>query len=97
MWFVERFNQRIGKVTPSGQTTLYPTSLNTLETITPGFGQSLLFTPFGDDRIARITTSGVITPSPPIAGSAPTGITREPAESVWVLGYGSDQVYRVIR
>jgi streptogramin lyase len=96
VWFVERFNQRIGKVTPDGSFTFYPTDLHTLETITPGFGQSLLFTSFADDSIAQITTDGVITPSAPVADSAPTGITRGPAKSVWVLGYGSNVVYRAV-
>jgi hypothetical protein len=58
---LDRTRPRIGKVTPAGQFTFCPTPLHTLETITPGFGQSLLFTSFVDDKIARITTDGVIT------------------------------------
>jgi virginiamycin B lyase len=82
-------------VTPAGEFTFFMAPGFTLESITPGRGASLLFTEFGSDRIARITVDGVIQESPEIPGSAPTGIALGPAGSIWFLGYGDDQVYRL--
>jgi streptogramin lyase len=97
IWFTEAVSQRIGKITPGDQFTFYPTDLHTLGKITPGFGQALLFTSFGDNKVAEITTEGVITSTRAIPDSQPTGITRGPGFSVWFLGFGSNRVYRYLR
>ena len=94
IWFTEAIKQRIGRITPDGQFTFYPTDLHTLGTITPGFGQTLLFTSLGDNSVAQITTEGVVTSSRSIPDSEPTGITRGPGLSVWFLGVQSNKVYR---
>ena len=94
VWFTERFGQRIGKVTPAGDITYYPTTLHTLDSIVRGSGNTLWFTSFGDDRIARITTDGAITPLPVIPNSGPTGIFAN-RTAVWFLAYESNRVYRI--
>jgi streptogramin lyase len=33
VWFTERFGQRVGKITPGGDFTFYPTELHTLDSI----------------------------------------------------------------
>jgi virginiamycin B lyase len=95
VWFTERLSPRIGKVTPAGEFTFYPTTLDTLGSIATGPDGNLWFVSYGDDRIASITTDGVITPMPEIPGSNPTGISGGPAGTIWFLGSGTDRVYRL--
>src|SRR5436309_2532143 len=71
IWFTQRFGLLIGKITPTGQFTFYPIP-NTAEQITPGHGNGLLFTEFGSNRVAKISTDGVVTESPEIPNSGPT-------------------------
>src|SRR5438552_3833545 len=94
IWFTQRFTQQIGKITPTGQFTFYPIP-STAEQIAPGFGNNLLFTEFGSNRVAKITTDGVVTESPEIPNSGPTGIVTGPSRQVWFLGYASNRVYRI--
>ena len=58
-----------------------------------GRGNDLLFTEPRVNRIATITTSGVVTESRAISRSAPTGITSGVGRRVWFLGSGNDRVY----
>ena len=94
VWFTERFKQRIGKITPAGDFTFYQTP-GSPEQVVPGHGNSLLFTEFGSNKVAQITTNGVITELVEFRGSGPTGIAAGPDRSIWFLGYASDRVYRV--
>nr|MBA3544196.1 hypothetical protein [Chthoniobacterales bacterium] len=64
------------------------------ENIAPGHGNTILFTEFGDNKIAQITTDGIVTESPEFRFSEPTGITAGRRRSVWFLGYGNEKVYR---
>ena len=75
--------------------TPFNTPGHTLETITPGPDGNLWFTEFGDNRVARITPDGVITESPVVKGSGPTGISAGPHSTIWFLGYASNKVYRI--
>lgn len=93
IWFTQRFKPEIGKITPAGDFTFYPTPGNP-EEIAPGHGNTLVFTEFGSSRIAKITTDGVVTESSEIRSSNPTGIAAGPDRSIWFLGYGNDMVYR---
>jgi virginiamycin B lyase len=93
VWFTQRFVQEIGKITPAGQFTFYPTP--SAEQIAPGNDRTLLFTEFGGNRVAKITTDGVVTESPEIPGSGPTGIVAGPRRTVWFLGYSANGVYRI--
>ena len=94
VWFTQRFTQQIGKITPTGQFTFY-TIPGTAEQITRGPGNTLLYTNFGGNKVAKITTDGVVTESPEIRDSGPTGIVAGPSRDVWFLGYASNRVYRV--
>jgi streptogramin lyase len=96
VWFTQRFKPEIGKITPAGEFTFYPTPGNP-EEIAPGHGNTLIFSEFGSSKIATITTDGVVTESPEIRGSLPTGIAAGPdSRSIWFLGYGNDKVYRAV-
>jgi len=94
IWFTQRFTLQIGKITPTGQFTFYPIP-NTAEQITRGHGNNLLFTEFGSNKVAKITTDGVVTESPEFRDSGPTGIVAGPSREIWFLGYASNRVYRV--
>jgi virginiamycin B lyase len=94
IWFTQRFSLQIGKITPTGQFTFYPIP-NTAEQITRGQGNGLLFTEFGSNKIAKITTDGVVTESPEIPNSGPTGIVAGPHRQVWFLGYAANRVYQI--
>jgi virginiamycin B lyase len=94
VWFTQRFTQQIGKITPAGEFTFY-TIPSTAEQITRGHGNNLLFTEFGSNKVAKITTDGVVSESPEVPDSAPTGIVAGPFRTVWFLGYGSNRVYRI--
>jgi virginiamycin B lyase len=96
IWFTERFSQRIGRVTPTGEFRFFMAPGHTLDSITPGHGDYLVFTEFGDDRIATITTEGVTSELPRLRNSDPTGVVAGPETTVWVLGYGSNRVYRIV-
>ncbi len=93
VWFTLRFSAQLGSITPAGVITFYPIP-NPAEQIAPGLRGSLVFTEFGANKIARITVAGVVTESPEIPGSNPTGITTALDNKIWFLGYGSDRVYR---
>jgi len=94
VWFTQRFKPEIGKITPDGEFTFYPTPGNT-EEIARGHGNTLIFSEFGSSKIAKITTDGVVTESPEIRNSLPTGIAAGPDKTIWFLGSGNDTVYRV--
>jgi streptogramin lyase len=96
VWFTLRFVQEIGKLTPNGDFTFYPIPASA-EQIALGHGDNLIFTEFGSSKIAKITTDGVVTESPVIPSSQPTGITVGPRNTIWFLGYGNNKVYRAAR
>ena len=93
VWFTQRFTPEIGKLTPDGDFTFYPIPVGA-EEIAPGYADNLIYTEFGSSKIARITTDGVVTESPVIPDSQPTGITVGPDHTIWFLGYGNNKVYR---
>lgn len=93
VWFTLSFTPQIGRITPAGDITLFPTP-NTPEMIARGNGNYLLFTEFGFNKFAQITTTGVVTESREFLHSQPTGITAGRGRSVWFLGYGNNKVYK---
>ncbi len=74
LWFTLAFTLQIGKMTTGGQVTLYPIP-SRAEGLARGPGNNLLFTEFGANKIAAITTDGVVTESKEFRNSQPTGIT----------------------
>ena len=95
IWIASAFTAVIARVTPAIDITLFPTP-NQPFIIRPGNGNNLLFTEFSANKIASITTSGVVTESPEFVGSSPTSITAGVRGQVWFLGSFSDRVYETV-
>jgi virginiamycin B lyase len=91
VWFSLRFTPQVGRITPAGDITFFPTPNNT-EQIARGHGNTLIFSEFGANRIAEITTDGIVTESPEFPNSEPTGLTAGPHRSVWFLGFAKNKV-----
>ncbi len=92
LWFTLAFTLQIGKITTGGAITLYPIP-SRAEGRARGPGNTLLFTEFASNKIAAITTDGVVTESMEFRNSQPTGITAGPRGVAWFLGYGNEKVY----
>lgn len=92
-WFNPAFEAELGRLTPSGDLTFFPIP-SRAENIALGHDNTILFTEFGDNKIGKITTDGVVTESNEFRFSQPTGITAGRGRSVWFLGYGNEKVYR---
>jgi sugar lactone lactonase YvrE len=97
LWVTSAFTSVIARVTP---TTLAITTFPTPSTptiIRPGNANNLLFTEFSANKIASITTDGVVTESPEFVSSAPVGITAAAASKrVLFLGVGTNRVYETV-
>jgi streptogramin lyase len=92
IWIASAFTPQISRVTPTLAITSFATpSLPGI--IRPGNTNNLLFTEFSANKIASITTSGVVTESQEFIGSAPQAITAGVASRVWFLGVGTNRVY----
>jgi streptogramin lyase len=71
-------------------------SFNRPLSITTGPDGALWFTENGGNKIARITTAGVITEFPiPTADSNPTGITAGPDGALWFAEASADKIGRI--
>ncbi len=92
LWFTLAFNPQIGRVTPTGEVILFPIP-SRAEGLARGPGNILLFTEFAVNKIATITTDGVVAESMEFRNSEPTGITAGPRGISWFLGFGNDKVY----
>ncbi len=92
VWFTLSFTAEIGRITPAGDITFFSTPTHS-EQIARGHGNTLLFTEFGLNKIAQMTTDGVVTESKEFRFSEPTGITAGAGKSIWFLGYGNNKVY----
>src|SRR5205814_265989 len=68
------FVSEVARVTPTVEITIFQTP-STPTIIRAGNSNNLLFTEFSANKIASITTDGVVTESPEFFGSGPTGIT----------------------
>jgi virginiamycin B lyase len=95
LWIASAFTPQIARVTPALNITIFPTPA-TPTIIRPGNANNLLFTEFSANKIASITTDGVVTESMEFVGSAPVGITAGVASRVWFLGVGTNRVYETV-
>jgi streptogramin lyase len=93
IWIASAFTAVIARVTPTVDITLFPVP-NQPFIIRPGNGNNLLFTEFSANKIASITTGGVVTESLEFPGSSPTGMTAGVNRDVWFLGTSSNRVYK---
>jgi virginiamycin B lyase len=95
LWIASAFTPQVARVTPTLDITIFPTPA-TPTMIRPGNANNLLFTEFSANKIASITTAGVVTESQEFINSAPTGITAGVASRVWFLGSGTNRVYETV-
>jgi streptogramin lyase len=95
IWIASAFTPMIARVTPAIDITLFPTP-NQPFVIRPGNGNNLLFTEFSANKIASITTDGVVTESAEFIHSTPTGITAGVGREVWFLGTSTNRVYEAV-
>jgi len=95
LWITSAFNPQIARVTPTLDITIFATPA-TPTIIRPGNANNLLFTEFSANKIASITTDGVVTESQEFLNSAPEGITAGVASRVWFLGVGTNRVYETV-
>ena len=83
LWFTEVVGN-IGRITPTGKITQFPTPTNENAGITAGPDGNLWFTERAGNKIGRITTGGSVTEFPiPTASSLPEGITAGPDGNLW--------------
>ena len=93
LWITSAFLPQVTRVNPTTLTsTTFPIPSQAAN-IRPGNRNNLIFTEFGANKIASITTDGVVTESAEFVHSAPTGITAGVANKVWFLGDGTNAVY----
>ena len=100
LWFTEEFgNGRIGRITPAGEVTEFPTPTHESvpQGITAGPDGNLWFTEFQGNRIGRITPTGEITEfSTGISeGSGPNGIVAGPDGNLWFTEQQRGQIGRI--
>jgi virginiamycin B lyase len=96
LWISSAFIPQIARVNPTTiDITIFPTPA-TPTIIRPGSANNLLFTEFSTNKIASMTTDGVVSESKEFVGSAPVGITSGSALRVWFLGVGTNRVYETV-
>ncbi|HLJ33212.1 MAG TPA: Virginiamycin B lyase [Ktedonobacteraceae bacterium] len=101
LWFTEFsqiYGNNIGKITTSGQITLYPipTAKSEPESITSGPDGNLWFTEFNANNIGKITPGGQITEyAVPTANSEPASITSGPDGNLWFTEYMGENIGQI--
>jgi streptogramin lyase len=90
LWFAEVFQDKIGRITPSGTITEFavPTTNSDPIGITAGPDGNLWFAEQVGSKIGRITTGGTITEFAVEASSNPVGITAGPDGNLWFTELG---------
>jgi len=98
LWFAESNAGKIGRITPGGTVTEYPTSAANSGPfgITAGPDGNLWFTEQTGNKIGRITTAGAITEFViPTAGSGSNSITAGPDGNLWFTEQTGNKISRV--
>ena len=84
LWFTEYYGWGIGRITTSGEETVYDVGFATYPLgITSGPDGALWFTNLNNDTIGRITTAGVVTAFPVGGEGYPEEISRGPNGDLW--------------
>src|SRR6476659_2864109 len=92
LWITSAFLPQVNRVNPTTlATTTFPIP-SPASNIRPGNRNNLIFTEFAVNKIASITTDGVVTESVEFVHSEPTGITAGVGNKVWFLGFGNNRV-----
>jgi streptogramin lyase len=97
LWFADMLGN-IGRMTPSGTVTLFPTPTTGSfpQDIVVGSDGALWFTENGKNQIGRITTSGGFTEFPiPTANSGPYGIASGPDGALWFAEFDTNKIGRI--
>ena len=94
LWFTEWDGNKIGRITPTGSITEYPTPTpNGPQGITSGPDGNIWFTEQFGSKIGFIGTDGSIVEYPiPTANSYPEGITSGPDGNVWFAEMGGNKI-----
>ena len=98
LWFTEYESNQIGRITPDGQISEFPTPSSTSRPtgITAGPDGNLWFTEYNSGRIGRITPTGSITEFPlPSSSCQPSRIVAGPDGNLWFVERNSDKVGRI--
>jgi len=93
LWFVETQGGRIGRITPDGDVTEFPTGLLGTADITTGPDGNLWFT--HNQGVARMTTTGVLTNFPASTFTAGGTITVGSDGNLWFTEYAANSIGRV--
>ena len=98
LWFAQFNASRIGRITPSGEITQFPTPTPNSRPvgITAGPDGNVWFTEPVGNKIGRITPDGVITEFPlPTPMSRPVGITLGLDGGLWFAEYIGNKIGRI--
>ncbi len=98
LWFTESSENKIGRITTSGELTEFPipTPGSAPWGIVAGLDGNLYFTERAGNKIGRITISGEITEFPvPTPGSKPQGIALGPDGAIWFTEQAVDKIGRL--
>ena len=98
LWFTDVGASAVGRMTPAGDVTEFPTPTadSSPDGIVKGADGSLWFTEFNADKIGKITTSGVITEfAIPTPNSQPNGITSLQHGGIWFTELAANQIGKI--
>jgi streptogramin lyase len=100
LWFTSSGNDRIGRITPSGEITTFRDPAGKVRAptgITAGPDEGVWFTNSDNNRIGRIASSGSITTFKDRDGRIrePTDITMGPDRMLWFTSTKNDRIGRV--
>jgi virginiamycin B lyase len=94
MWFTEQ-SGKIGRITPSGSISQYPSSLDDATYIAAGSDGALWFTSQVDGAIGRITTSGSVRTYQLSLTTQPWEIAAGPDGALWFTEVGGGKLGRI--
>jgi sugar lactone lactonase YvrE len=99
LWFSESQNSKIGRITPTGTITEFPTTTGNSvpEGMTLGPDCNVWFTETNANLIGRIDKTGAITEfTIPTANSQPVGITLGPDGNLWFAESAANQIAKLV-
>src|SRR3954447_1896184 len=98
VWFTETNSNKIGRVTPSGVVTEFPTAAGSRPGgIVAGPDGALWFTEIGGNKIGRMTVGGIVINefAIPTPNTVTHRITTGPDGALWFAEAGADKIGRI--
>jgi streptogramin lyase len=95
IWFTTGPTAAIGRTTPQGVTTLFPTGSLVPQAITAGPDGNLWFTSWPNDAIGRITPSGEVSSITDTTVDHALSIVAGPDGNLWFTNQGNNSIGRV--